>query len=131
MSESAHQTHHEERDISLRAVVWTVGVSVVMVLVIAAGVWWFYSYIRAQDEAKDVRRTLVAAPSPIPPDPRLQVDPEQELRDFRRAQDEILNSYGWVSREQGRTRIPIQRAMDLLVERGGVPVRKAPAEDKR
>jgi hypothetical protein len=130
MSESAHQTHHEERDISLRAVVWTVGVSVVIVLVIAAGVWWFYTYIRAQDEAKDVRRTLVAAPSPIPPDPRLQVDPALELRDFRRAQDETLNSYGWVSREEGRIRIPIQRAMDLLVERG-VPVRKAPAEGKR
>jgi len=130
MSESAHETHHEQRDISLRAVVWTVGIFVVSVLVICAGVWWFYSYIRLQDEAKDVRRTLLAAPSPIPPDPRLQVDPELELRDFRRAQEGILNSYGWVSREEGRTRIPVQRAMDLLIERG-VPVRKAPAEGKR
>jgi hypothetical protein len=36
-----------------------------------------------------------------------------------------LSSYGWVDREAGIVRIPIDRAMDLLAERG-LPARAGP-----
>jgi hypothetical protein len=29
-----------------------------------------------------------------------------------------LNGYGWVNKEQGIVRIPIERAMELIVEKG-------------
>ena len=37
---------------------------------------------------------------------------------IRAAEDQILNSYGWVDRSKGIVRIPIDRAIDLLAKRG-------------
>jgi hypothetical protein len=59
----------------------------------------------------------------LPPMPRLQVDPKMELKEYRDSQREILNSYGWVDRTGGVVRIPIDRAMDLVIARGALPAR--------
>jgi hypothetical protein len=37
---------------------------------------------------------------------------------MRAEEDASLNSYGWVDKEQGVVHIPIERAMDTVVERG-------------
>ena len=37
----------------------------------------------------------------MPPEPRLQTNPKQDLRDLRAAEDKVLNSYGWVDRNRG------------------------------
>ena len=46
------------------------------------------------------------------------MDPQQDLEQLRRKQQELLNSYGWVDRDAGVVRIPIERAMDLVGEKG-------------
>jgi hypothetical protein len=43
------------------------------------------------------------------------------FRQQRKDQEKVLNSYGWISRESGIARIPIERAMELLVERARGP----------
>ncbi|MBY0278373.1 hypothetical protein K2Z84_23840 [Candidatus Binatia bacterium] len=53
-----------------------------------------------------------------PPAPRLQVDPALDIYDHRKAEQQVLTSYGWVDQKSGVVRIPIERAMGLLVERG-------------
>jgi hypothetical protein len=58
----------------------------------------------------------------LPPEPRLQVTAPKDLKQYLAAQNEILNTYGWVDRQAGVVRIPIQRAMDLLLQKG-LPVR--------
>ncbi|MBI2897024.1 MAG: hypothetical protein HYY06_25935 [Deltaproteobacteria bacterium] len=50
----------------------------------------------------------------VPPEPRLEVSPGVTLRRIRAREDEILSSYGWVDRDAGVVRIPIDRAMDLV-----------------
>ena len=52
------------------------------------------------------------------PAPRLQVNPAEALAALRHREEKVLNSYGWVDREKGVVRIPIDRAMGLMVERG-------------
>ena len=52
------------------------------------------------------------------PQPRLQVDPQNDLMQTQARDRELLNSYGWVDRSTGTVRIPIERAMDLIAERG-------------
>jgi hypothetical protein len=47
------------------------------------------------------------------------------LQDVRKHEDERLTSYGWVDKNAGRVRIPIDRAMDLVLQRG-LPFRAAP-----
>jgi hypothetical protein len=45
------------------------------------------------------------------------------MKALRAAEDEVLTSYGWVSKEAGIARIPIEHAMQLVLERG-LPVSK-------
>lgn len=56
--------------------------------------------------------------SQVPPEPRLQAQPRVALETLRRADDERLNHYRWLDRDAGRLQIPIDRAIDLLSERG-------------
>ncbi len=59
------------------------------------------------------------SPAPItPPGPRLQVQAPLDLKRVREQEDATLNSYGWIDRQAGIVRIPIQRAIDLLAQRG-------------
>jgi DNA-binding GntR family transcriptional regulator len=56
------------------------------------------------------------------PDPKLEENERGQLYGYRLRQEETLYSYGWVDEKSGTVRIPIERAMDLLVQRG-LPVR--------
>jgi hypothetical protein len=59
------------------------------------------------------------------PTPRLQTDDgNQDLADLHQREDLLLDNYTWVDRSQGKVRIPIERAMELIAQRG-LPV--APA----
>lgn len=60
----------------------------------------------------------------LPPSPRLQVAPHQELQQYCAAQQREVNTYGWVDQPSGIARVPIDRAMDLILERG-LPARSA------
>ncbi len=60
----------------------------------------------------------------LPPGPRLQIAPAKDLDDVRAAEDSVLYNYGWVVRDAGVVRIPIERAIELVVQRG-LPVRSA------
>ena len=55
---------------------------------------------------------------PLPPEPRLEPNPQQALEELRRREDSILHHYKWVDRPSGLVQIPIERAMELLAERG-------------
>jgi hypothetical protein len=60
------------------------------------------------------------------PTPRLQTDDgNQEIADMHAREDLLLDYYSWVDRSSGKIRIPISRAMQLIVQHG-LPV--APAE---
>jgi hypothetical protein len=59
---------------------------------------------------------------PPPGMPQLQAHPEADLQVYLKDQREILDSYGWVNRKNGVVRIPIQRAMNILLQKG-LPVR--------
>jgi len=53
--------------------------------------------------------------------PMLEIDERTQLRQYLMNQENRLNSYGWVDEKAGVAHIPIERAMDLIVQRG-VPV---------
>ena len=56
------------------------------------------------------------------PQPRLEGDERREINAFRQQEEQTLNSYGWVDQQAGVVRIPIDRAMQLMAQRG-LPVR--------
>jgi hypothetical protein len=60
----------------------------------------------------------------LPPSPRLQVHPHMELKDYCAVQQAAVSSYGWIDQRTGTVRIPIDRAIDTVLERG-LPSRPA------
>src|SRR5947207_7441514 len=52
------------------------------------------------------------------PEPRLEDDERTEINDVRYAEEERLNSSGWVDEKAGVAHIPIERAMQLIAQRG-------------
>ena len=75
---------------------------------------------------------LVEAPSPLaepqppPPEPHLQSDPAAALERLRAQEDGRLNGYGWVDRQKQVAHIPIDTAIDVLLEKGLPARRPAP-----
>jgi hypothetical protein len=63
------------------------------------------------------------APDQLPPEPRLEVSPRANLAELRAAEDKALGTYGWIDKEKNTVRIPIERAMDIIAQRG-LPARK-------
>jgi hypothetical protein len=59
----------------------------------------------------------------MPPQPRLQSNPPEDLNALRREEDRQLNEYGWVDRERGIVRIPIRQAMEAVIKEG-LPARR-------
>jgi hypothetical protein len=83
-------------------------------------VWLLFQYF-ATREAQRVPPEYPLAVSQgerTPPEPRLQTAPREDLRELRASEDELLSTYGWVDRNAGIVRIPINEAMRLTLERG-------------
>ena len=53
-------------------------------------------------------------------------DGNQDLVDLHAREDLLLDHYSWVDQSQGKVRIPIERAMELIAQRG-LPVAAQPA----
>jgi hypothetical protein len=66
----------------------------------------------------------VAHPDVYFPYPREQPAPREDLQTFQARENGELNSYGWIDRKSGIVRVPIARAMDLVLAKG-LPTRDA------
>jgi hypothetical protein len=114
---------YETRD--LRPVAVLPWLAVVLVVITAV-----FVLLRWLEDAFDARRERAVGPGVLAPvaeethlEPKLQVSPARDLEDTRRSENEILTSYDWIDRKRGVVRIPIDRAIELLAERG-LPVRE-------
>ena len=93
---------------------------------IVYGTFWF---LEGRSESMDTAaRTypLAVGQSPEPPAPRLQAQPFKDIYELKGAQLGALHSYGYVDKANGVVHIPIERAMELTVQRG-LPVREGGA----
>ena len=124
MSEPSHGHHprasHEEQDIDLGAVLWS-GVGLLAVSAVVYVVVWLMFGLLAGREARraNPKYPLAAAESTrLPPEPRLQTVPREDLQNLRTREDALLNGYTWVDRNAGTVRIPVSEAMRLTLERG-------------
>jgi hypothetical protein len=107
---------HETHDASPRGVALSIlGLVAILIVILFSMRALFFHFVRVQQPQSVAPFTNVRA---LPQEPRLQVDPQEDWKEYMQRQDDALNSYGWVDRQRGVVRIPIDRAMDLLSERG-------------
>lgn len=111
---------HERTDADTRAIT-QFGIALVLVVVLSQlALWWlFNSFTRRESKLNPPVTALVRAQAPTePPEPRLQANPQADMRTMREKEETILNHYGWVDPNRGVVRIPIDRALDLVAEHG-------------
>ena len=75
---------------------------------------------------QDTRHVPPGYPQTAFPSPKLEEDERSQLNDIRMDEEKTLYTYGWVDEKAGTVHIPIERAMDLIVQRG-LPVRQQSA----
>jgi hypothetical protein len=98
-----------------------------------------YSYLdkRSQAEQSPVNPLVTNAPADTRhisndypqgafPNPKLEEDERGQLNGIRLKEEQTLSTYDYIDKNAGTVRIPIDRAMDLIAQRG-LPVRAAPA----
>ena len=119
-----HRVPYEKTDVNVSGVVVFIVVLLVAAVLIQGAVWVFYRQLRQAASPSAVVEYPLAedAMRRLPPEPRLQVDPRDDLANLRRSENEVLDSYAWIDRNAGVVRIPIEQAMKLIAERG-VPTR--------
>ena len=54
----------------------------------------------------------------MPPSPNLQTQPFRDVYQLRAEENKKLLEYGWVDKDGGVTHIPIDRAMEVMLQRG-------------
>jgi len=63
----------------------------------------------------------------------LQANPAVDMQRFREQEQRKVSTYGWVDERRGIVRIPVERAMEMVAQRGLPQWQPAPAtqETKR
>jgi len=131
-----------DREISLKGITYTGAGLVALVIVSAVLMWWMLRGFQKYDERRDIRPSAIelANPQQPPPAPRLQVAPgfevlnpqeggippsksdREDMEGERKNEDEALSRPAWIDQGQGTVRVPIETAMQMLVQRGLTPL---------
>ena len=126
-------TGYERRDANAKWIFAIVAILLVIGLIthfaLAGVLARFEKRPESPDELTGVRR-IAGITNDNKSFPRLQLAPPEDLKRFRAAEDLELNTYGWLDRTAGVVRIPVERAMDLVLQRG-LPVRATGEEAGR
>ena len=129
-AEHGHGVRAEPDRVSAKVVV---GFGVVVILLCAVSMILVVVLFRGlekgayQRDEKAEAEAGLERPSDAPaPAPRLQVYPVAHWQGFQASERQRLASYGWMDRSSGAVHIPIERAMELVAERGVGPLPAAP-----
>jgi hypothetical protein len=132
--QDGHESY-EHQDLRPAGIIYFLLSLVVITVFCMFGLKGFYAYLDRRERStqepvnplvkhvpEDTRHIAPGYPQTAFPSPRLEEDERGQLNGIVTDEDNILYSYGWVDEKAGTVRIPIDRAMDLLVQRG-LPVR--------
>ena len=104
-------------DVSRKFAMWLF-VSMLASFGIVYGTFWFFEGREQAASAAAQKYPLAVSVHKEPPGPNLQKQPFKDIYTLRQGENEKLSSYGWVDKDGGVTRIPIDRAMEVLLQRG-------------
>jgi hypothetical protein len=134
---------HEHSDINVSAIAWSAAMVAVVCIGTAVLIVVLFGWFESQAKGRDAGLSPLVRPStemPLrtnaapefgaAPEPRLLTDEPTYLRHQSDQWQQQLRGYGWVDQTAGVTRIPIDEAKKLIVERG-LPVRPDPVTDPR
>jgi hypothetical protein len=129
------ETHHEHSDVPVRPLFWFIVIFVTFAFVSHVALYLLYKgFVKGERSRMDPPQTQVARPADasvpknqplLQPFPRgdaapYRQTPVTDLADMRRAEDAVLNNYGWVDKQHGVVRIPIEDAKKLFAAKAAL-----------
>ncbi len=111
------------------------GIGVVFSYLLTFGIYKGLKNYWASSYTPPMPSRVEAGPT-MPPEPRLQgmpghlIDPQQDMRDKLKADNDANNKFAWIDRKGGIAQIPVKDAMQLIVEKGLPAVAPQSAEKK-
>ena len=109
---------HETSDLDARVPALFGAALTTAIIVLMAATYWIYDFSVSRQAARYPVVSPLAYTREPTPEPRLQVDAPRELRELRAAEDAALHGYAWIDKDRGLVRIPIDRAIEVLAQRG-------------
>jgi hypothetical protein len=131
------ETHHEKSDVNVRALLWAVVIFIVFAAVTHVVLFLQFQLYRSLFRGKTANAPLTSVARPadanVPPEPRLQPfvtrnvagtdnppntnTPVTDMEQMRAAEEQALNNPGWVDKQRGIVRLPIEVAKQIAVQR--------------
>lgn len=110
---------HEKREADVRLIIETLIGLAISVAVVCLIVWGTFVLFEKTTHENPANPTALTPQ--MPPGPHVEEHPAEELKALRAREDQLLNGYGWVDQKTGAVHIPIDKAMDAVVNK--LPVR--------
>lgn len=148
----AGEAQHETSDVNIKVIVGSGVFLVVCAIIVHVALYGFYKILdkqmeklnatpnpMMQSEVGPTGSTMTAETSEETAkrlnrtfggnalNPMLQVDDVRDMDIMRKAQDAQIDQYHWLNKDTGSVSIPVERAIDLIVERGLPNVPALPA----
>jgi hypothetical protein len=132
----------EERDVQTGTIygyLFALGLAVVAALGVCVFILRFTANFAASSDTPPPpsREALGPHYRTLPPEPRLQgvpghgTDPQQDMRDKLKADNEANDETHWIDQSTGIAQIPVKEAMKIIAEKGLPAVSAPPAEKKK
>jgi len=134
------ETHHEKSDVNVRGL-FAFGIAFIIFAAVSHFVLlvMYHQFVKHEKNNQHVPLTMMERPGSmtVPATPRLQPfsdvvppklytpitnTPVTDMNEMRAAQEQALNSYGYVDRQKGVVHIPIEEAKKLALQRGFAPM---------
>lgn len=109
--------NHETTDVSLTGITRIAILSMVVIFGVLGMVYVFWGiFIRYSADTRPIEPMAASKPGEVrmPVGPLVMTDEPGALRQLRAKERDVLHHYGWVDKNQGVVRIPIDRAIELL-----------------
>ena len=125
MDENKHpHIGHETTDVN----VWAVGkFAIGLVIVCVVSIALLFGLLKFFQSRQETSVANTVEPTKLFPQPQLQKTPIPDLKAIRAEEDKLLNGYAWVDQPKGVVRIPVDRAIEVLAQRG-LPTRSEVAK---
>src|SRR5882724_9082233 len=127
ISASKSSVGHESRDADIQPILLTGFGLALCVVVVGLIVYGTFRYLATHPGTSVQPNPMAIFDSQSPPAPRIEEHPAIEIQQLHAQEVQTLSTYGWIDKKKGLVRIPLDRAMELQMERG-FPTRKERAQ---
>jgi hypothetical protein len=123
---------YERRDFVTGRAFLGLGITLVITLAAMVVIFFMLSGLEEYESMTAPTPLPLLELRPTPPPPRLQPNPIDQssalndLLELQAREEAILTGYGWINRDAGIVRIPIERAMELMAEEAPPPTGEPP-----